>query len=116
MTSRPVTFRIPRAIDFRSWLGLGLALVLLAGRVTPASARPDKAMLDDFKAAYPQLFDNPNGALRTSDVPDIFGPGAVLDVGHVHMKVTNFDVIGNPFFNLSSDPSGQWPGTSGIEY
>jgi hypothetical protein len=32
------------------------------------------------------------------------------------MKVTNFDVIGNPFFNLSSDPSGQWPGTSGIEY
>ena len=49
-------------------------------------------------------------------IPDIFGPGAVLNVGNVVMKVTNYAIIGNPFTNVSSDPSGQWPGTSGIEY
>jgi len=54
--------------------------------------------------------------VRPMDVPDIFGPGAVLNVGNVYSKVTNFDIIGNPFFGLSSDPGGQWPGSSGIEY
>ena len=49
-------------------------------------------------------------------IPDIFGPGAVLNVGNVVMKVTNYAIIGNPFTNVSSDPSGQWPGTSGIEW
>jgi hypothetical protein len=32
------------------------------------------------------------------------------------MKVTNYGIIGNPYTNISSDPSGQWPGASGIEY
>ncbi len=49
-------------------------------------------------------------------IPDIYGPGAVLSAGRVMMKVTNYGVIGNPFGNLSSDPSGQWPGASGVEY
>ena len=49
-------------------------------------------------------------------IPDIYGPGAVLTVGEVFMKVTNYAVLGNPFNNISSDPSGQWPGASGIEY
>ncbi len=48
--------------------------------------------------------------------PDINGPGKVLRAGNLHMKVTNFGFVGNPFTNLSSDPSGQWPGDSGIEY
>ncbi len=30
--------------------------------------------------------------------------------------VTFTGVIGNPFTTLSSDPSGQWPGSSGVEY
>ena len=51
-----------------------------------------------------------------TDIPDIYGPGAVLNIGNVHMKVTNMGVIGNPFFATSSDPSGQWPGASGVEY
>ena len=49
-------------------------------------------------------------------IPDIFGPGNVLRVGNVHMKVTNYAVLGNPFTNVSSDPSGQWKGSSGVEY
>jgi len=54
--------------------------------------------------------------LEPTAVPDIYGPGAVLSVGRVVMKVTNFGVIGNPWTNISSDPSGQWPGASGVEY
>jgi hypothetical protein len=48
-------------------------------------------------------------------LPDIFGAGSVLNVGNVVMKVTNFGFLGNPT-TTSSDPSGQWPGTSGVEY
>src|SRR5689334_276709 len=48
-------------------------------------------------------------------IPDIFGPGSVLNAGGVVMKVTNNGFLGNPFVT-SSDPSMQWPGTSGIEY
>jgi len=63
----------------------------------------------------------PNGDLRgrratPAAIPDINGPGAVLNVGSVVMKVTNFGTIGNPFVNLSTDPSAQWPGASGVEY
>ncbi len=49
-------------------------------------------------------------------VPDRFGPGAVLTVGNVQMKVVNVGALGNPFPNTSSDPSAQWPGQSGVEY
>ena len=48
-------------------------------------------------------------------IPDIFGPGSVLNVGNVVMKVTNLGCLGNPFVS-SSDPSGQWPGASSVEY
>ena len=53
---------------------------------------------------------------RVEALPDISGPGAVLRAGRVHMKVTNFGHVGNIFTNLSSDPAGQWPGPSGVEY
>src|SRR5262245_29319046 len=55
-------------------------------------------------------------AASPAAVPDIYGPGAVLTAGNVYMKVTNYGVIGNPYTELSSDPSGQWPGPSGVEY
>lgn len=48
-------------------------------------------------------------------VPDVFGPGSVLSVGNVRMKVTNEGILGN-IFTTSSDPSAQWPGASGVEY
>jgi hypothetical protein len=53
---------------------------------------------------------------QPADIPDIYGPGAVLTAGNVFMKVTNFGVIGNPYPALSSDPSAQWPGASAVEY
>jgi hypothetical protein len=92
-----------------------LALACSAGR---AHARADAQMLEDLKAGYPEFFPKSNGGryAKPMAVPDIFGPGNVLNVGNVYMKVTNYATIGNPFTNLSTDPSGQWPGSSGIEY
>ncbi|TMQ56721.1 MAG: hypothetical protein E6K72_04575, partial [Candidatus Eisenbacteria bacterium] len=46
------------------------------------------------------------GKMAPSAAPDIFGHGAVLNVGKVVEKVTNFGFNGNPFMNTSSDPSG----------
>ena len=102
----------------RGWHTLGLVVLMLAGNVTLAHARADQAMLEEFKQAFPELFRprDDGGSATPMAQPDIFGPGAVLDVGNIYMKITNFDVIGNPFPNLSSDPSAQWPGASGIEY
>jgi hypothetical protein len=106
--------------------GGGLAaLALIAALALPAEAqlRPGKIdpdgynSLDQIRAALPEYFE-PSGALRArpADIPDVFGPGAVLRVGNVYMKVTNFGHCGNFFTNLSSDPAGQWPGASGVEY
>ncbi len=101
----------------RVWSVTGLVVLALAGLSSRAHARADEAMLQEFKAAYPEYFrPQGDGRVRPMAVPDIFGPGAVLDVGNVYMKVTNFGLFGNPFPGLSSDPSGQWPGASGIEY
>jgi len=50
------------------------------------------------------------------DVPDISGFGKITRAGNVWMKTTNIGVIGNPFTSISSDPSCQWPGPSGVEY
>lgn len=119
----------------RSWIhtrrAAGLAVLLLLAPLASARAQEDdsspiingrKNTLDgmtlaDFKAAMPQYFPHVvNGKIRPADVPDIFGPGAVLNVGNVTMKITNNGIIGNPFPNLSSDPAAQWPGVSGTEY
>ncbi|HEV8480040.1 MAG TPA: hypothetical protein VGR66_04535 [Candidatus Eisenbacteria bacterium] len=56
------------------------------------------------------------GGLGPNAVPEIFGPGRVTTFCNMWMKVTNIGVVGNPFTNTSSDPSGQWPGASGVEY
>src|SRR5690242_19206973 len=88
---------------------IAAALTFLCFTASQAHAHVDAELLADFKAGFPELF--PSGSstpVHTMAVPDIFGPGAVLDVGNVLMKVTNFGVIGNPF-SSSSDPSGQWP-------
>jgi hypothetical protein len=78
---------------------------------------PDGMTEAQFKAAFPEWFPVDSlGVARPSDIPDVYGPGAVLSVGSILMKVTNWGVFGNPFQNVSSDPSGQWPGASGVEY
>lgn len=104
-----------------------LAVLALGLTVGPAVAGspPGKLVLgggdqtvEDLDRAYSESFPRvlmARGASPTA-VPDVFGPGAVLRAGNLVMKVTNVGIIGNPFTNLSTDPSGQWPGQSSIEY
>jgi hypothetical protein len=86
-------------------------------QVAEGKVDPDGLTFDAIKAAMPEYFRlQSSGRARPADIPDIFGPGAVLTVGEVYMKITNFGHVGNLFMNLSSDPSAQWPGASGVEY
>jgi hypothetical protein len=122
-----------RTKAWRGWVRVGAGVTLLLFAATAAIAQDEqgsrffrKGTIDgtldgmteaQFKAAFPEYFPvESSGVARPSDIPDIFGPGAVLSVGNVFMKVTNFGTFGNPWTNVSSDPSGQWPGASGIEY
>ncbi len=121
-----------RTIAWRGRLCVAAGLLLLLA-ATAATAQDEqgprffrKGTLDgtpegmteaEFKAAMPEYFPVEGSEVaRPSDIPDIFGPGAVLVVGNVFMKITNFGVFGNPWTNVSNDPSAQWPGASGIEY
>jgi hypothetical protein len=99
------------------WIGFVLCLAGSAGLSLPAFAR-DPDLLEEMRAAHPELFTEGrrNGPARPAALPDIFGPGAVLNVGNVFLKVTNNGIFGNAFPAVSSDPSMQWPGSSGIEY
>lgn len=113
--------RIPNRIVFPA-----LLLAALASLAAPAAARLRETdpeyhdLLELQKEWRVGAFENTTAqgkpSARPADVPDIFGPGAVLTVGNLFMKVTNFGLVGNPFTNVSSDPSCQWPGPSGIEY
>jgi len=103
-------------------LCMGLA-VAIGGFAMPAAARlrpedPEYQGLMEYEhevQARVQANASRRGA-RPLAIPDIFGAGSVLNVGSVIMKVTNNGLVGNPFTNVSSDPSCQWPGTSAIEY
>jgi len=101
-------------------LGLTLALAVAAtarAQVRAGKVDPDSMTSDRIRAALPQYFPPAGDRLAApADIPDVFGPGAVLTAGNVYMKVTNFGHCGNFFTNLSNDPAGQWPGASGVEY
>jgi len=76
----------------------------------------DDAVNDELNQVYTEMFQHSlKERPQPNALPDIFGPGAVLKAGNLVMKVTNYGIIGNPF-TTSSDPSGQWPGQSGVEY
>jgi hypothetical protein len=101
------------------WAPLLLLLVSwLAPSGAAAKGHLDGLEEDLIKAenAGPGAVGPVRNKISTEALPDIFGPGAVLSVGNINMKVTNYGFVGNPFTNLSSDPSGQWPGASAIEY
>jgi hypothetical protein len=51
-----------------------------------------------------------------SGVYEVRGEGFVHNVGNLWVNVTNLGVIGNPWKALSTDPSGQFPPGSGVEY
>lgn len=103
-----------------------LVVAALAALAVPALARmqeddPEYRDLVELQkefgvGQFAGLGPNRKPVARPADIPDIFGPGAVLTVGSVHMKVTNYGLVGNPFPNVSNDPSCQWPGASGVEY
>jgi hypothetical protein len=95
-------------------LGLAFSLMLLAHPCAQGAPAPGPdPTLDPVQAAR----DLAKQPARTDAVPDINGPGAcVSTAGNVWIKTTNFGVMGNPFTANSSDPSGQWPGPSGVQY
>ena len=102
-------------------LGLAVAIGCFA---MPAAARlrpedPEyQGLMEYEKEVEARVQANQSGrrGAHPLAIPDIFGAGSVLNVGSVIMKVTNNGVVGNPFPNVSSDPSMQWPGTSAVEY
>lgn len=119
--------RQPRTMAGRGFLLA--AVVLFAVQATPALAQkvdPDGLTEEMVRRLVPEYFapmmapNQPGGARRgglgVEALPDIDGPGAVLTVGRVIQKVTNWGHVGNLFTNRSSDPSSQWPGASAIEY
>ena len=109
------------------WGTRGLLLAAFVGTLAvPAWARlrPDDPDEQGLRAYEQEVLDRVHANAQAAGhrgakpmaVPDIFGQGSVLNVGNFVMKVTNYGLVGNPFTNVSSDPSGQWPGASGIEY
>jgi hypothetical protein len=108
----------------RLWRGAVLSLVLaglLAGPTAPVWAHVPPETGDpelDAKLSGGNTTDSAPGGGQNSvfAVPEINGPGRVSTVGNVWMKTTNVGIMGNPFTANSTDPSGQWPGPSSVEY
>jgi hypothetical protein len=83
-------------------LALACVLTFTAG---PAAARPAAEL-------RPEPADHPDGI-------HVLDGSYVLDVGELHMNITNHGLIGSQFTELlpySHAPSGEWPGGSGHEY
>ncbi len=110
----------------RGVVGRGLLAAAAAVVLTLAVAPAARAHIDEDRLGGMVQLDSATAvsrgmsrlSWRTANplaVPDVFGPGSVLSVGNVRMKVTNEGILGNPF-TTSSDPSAQWPGSSGVEY
>jgi hypothetical protein len=100
------------------WMAALLCTVAVPGWARLHPSEPEYQDLEAYQREVMARMDaasNRRGA-RPLAIPDIFGPGAVLDVGNVVMKVTNNGFVGNPLPQISSDPSCQWPGKSAVEY
>ena len=113
------SLQAPRAVVTALLLSLLVAAPGWAKPLDPVDEQGLQVIEKELRAHPQQSPENGPGFFgkaKPAAVPDIFGPGAVLTVGNVQMKVTNYGVLGNPFTNISSDPSAQWPGTSGVEY
>ena len=86
------------------------AMVCAAAAPTWARLSPDDPEQKNIDAYYREVMARMNTASNRPGaspmaIPDVFGPGAVLDVGNVVMKIANSGVLGNPFTASSSDPS-----------
>jgi len=94
--------RVPRAL-LVGFFSIALIVAICAG----ADARGTIVGLDDPRSGVKTPF---------SGVYEVRGEGFVHNVGNLWVNVTNLGVIGNPWKNLSTDPSGQYPPGSGVEY
>jgi len=107
-----------RPLRWRRSLAAALTLILL-GALLPVRAGAEAEPAPISGLGEPGLPDKTarRRVATPAAVPDIFGPGAVLNAGNIQMKITNNGLNGNlPVNAISSDPSAQWPGASGIEY
>ena len=88
---------LAKAWDDRVRLAVMVLAVVLAAppahaqELAPGKIDPDGYDLAKLRAALPEYFHptGGNGRVQPADLPDVFGPGAVLRVGNVNMKVTN---------------------------
>jgi hypothetical protein len=95
-------------------LGLSVLLMLVANEIARGAPAPGLDPTADPARAQVDQAKRPPSA---DAVPDVNGPGScVSTVGNVWIKTINIGVMGNPFTANSSDPSGQWPGPSGVQY
>src|SRR5262245_54375046 len=77
-----------------------MLLLAVAAQAQPAGKMdPDGLTADQLRRLMPEYFHLGGGGGRSGalDVPDVFGPGAVLDVGNIYMKVSNAGHCGNFF-------------------
>src|SRR5262245_11756973 len=100
----------------RQLLRLMFGLVAAAVPVLLFWAAADSAALAQKSLPWPESAGTDRSSLRPQDVPDVDGFGKITRAGNVWLKTTNIGVMGNPYTEISSDPSGQWPGPSGVEY
>ncbi|MGH7725555.1 MAG: hypothetical protein ACREOU_09000 [Candidatus Eiseniibacteriota bacterium] len=105
-----------RGRAMRGGLGLLVLLGFTTGITAPAWPRVYPESGDEATPINGAGSSGARGPMGPMAVPEINGPGRVSTVGNVYMKTTNIGVLGNPFTANSSDPSGQWPGPSGVEY
>jgi hypothetical protein len=95
-----------------------------AGRRTAASSLFLTAVLSMLLPALAAArgpmegLDDPGAGIKTpmQGVYEIRGEGFVHNVGNLWVNITNLGVVGNPWKNLSTDPSAQYPPGSGVEY
>lgn len=96
-----------RLLPIRAFLRGAVAAVVALLLAWQADARTKVIGLDSPRDGVKDPF---------SGVYEIRGEGFVHNVGNLWVNVTNLGVIGNPWKNLSTDPSAQYPPGSGVEY
>src|SRR5262245_50655669 len=114
---RTIAFPMRLALAAATCGALCAVPLAASAQVWAGKTDPDGLTFDKIRQQLPEYFaPRQPGATGTEALPDVTGPGNVLTVGNIYMKVTNWGHNGNLFTQLSSDPAGQWPGASGIEY
>jgi hypothetical protein len=94
--------RLPRIVLCSAFM-----LMATLALYSQADARGTWSGLEDPRSGVKDPF---------SGVYEVRGEGFVHNVGNLWVNVTNLGVIGNPWKALSTDPSGQYPPGSGVEY